>query len=498
VALTPDFEAFAASWLQREAAEQPQDICVARTLIADMLTPVSAYQALRDPAEVSMIFESVEGGLSRGRYSIIVGNPLSVWRLKQGVVDGGEPAGKPDVLASLRRFIQSAKAAVPPNLPAFAQGVFGYLGHDLIRCVEDLPRLKPQQLDMADGVLIKPATLLIFDHVYDRLTLVQRVIPQSGETAAAGYARANALIQGVVDRLLAAKPDLPDEVAAGSSSPAKHAVTSNFPDGHYQKLVTEVKELIAAGEVYQLVPTQIFSRPFAGSGWQLYRQLRRLNPSPFLFCLEFPELAVVGSSPEILVRVRNHQVTVRPLAGTRPRGADDARDQQLAQELLADPKDRSEHLMLLDLGRNDVGRVAKIGSVTVTEQFVIERYSHVMHLVSNVTGQLLADKDAVDAVLAGFPAGTVTGAPKIRAMQLLDELEPTARNLYGGLIGYFTADHQADTCIAIRTGLVKDGQLYVQAGAGLVADSDPESEHQECVNKARALLAAADAVDLAG
>jgi anthranilate synthase component 1 len=214
--------------------------------------------------------------------------------------------------------------------------------------------------------------------------------------------------------------------------------------------------------------------------------------------LEFPELAVVGSSPEILVRVRNHQVTVRPLAGTRPRGADDARDQQLAQELLADPKDRSEHLMLLDLGRNDVGRVAKIGSVTVTEQFVIERYSHVMHLVSNVTGQLLADKDAVDAVLAGFPAGTVTGAPKIRAMQLLDELEPTARNLYGGLIGYFTADHQADTCIAIRTGLVKDGQLYVQAGAGLVADSDPESEHQECVNKARALLAAADAVDLAG
>jgi anthranilate synthase component 1 len=198
------------------------------------------------------------------------------------------------------------------------------------------------------------------------------------------------------------------------------------------------------------------------------------------------------------VRVRNHQVTVRPLAGTRPRGADEARDQQLAQELLADPKDRSEHLMLLDLGRNDVGRVAKIGSVTVTEQFVIERYSHVMHLVSNVTGQLLADKDAVDAVLAGFPAGTVTGAPKIRAMQLLDQLEPTARNLYGGLIGYFTADHQADTCIAIRTGLVKDGQLYVQAGAGLVADSDPESEHQECVNKARALLAAADAVDLAG
>jgi anthranilate synthase component 1 len=339
-----------------------------------------------------------------------------------------------------------------------------------------------------DAVLLRPRIVAIFDAVKDELTVVTPVRPEPGIAARAAYDRAiNRLIDVIdaLDKPVDHAPEPADVALSGS-------VASNTTPAEYKAMVARAKEYIAAGDIFQVVLSQRFEAPFPLPAFSLYRALRRVNPSPFLYFLDFDGFAIVGSSPEILVRVRDGEVTIRPIAGTRPRGKTPEEDKCLGEELLADPKERAEHLMLLDLGRNDVGRVAAIGTVKVTDQFFLERYSHVMHIVSNVIGALRPDQDALDALVAGFPAGTVSGAPKVRAMEIIDELEKEKRGPYAGCVGYFSADGAMDTCIVLRTAMVKDGKVYVQAGAGIVADSNPDSEQQECINKAAALFRAAD------
>jgi anthranilate synthase component 1 len=355
--------------------------------------------------------------------------------------------------------------------------------------MERLPAPKPDPIGIPDGLFVRPTAMAIFDIVKDTVTVVTPVWPAPGVTAHDAYDAACARIDRVVADLerspaYASEPSVPDH---GAPAPA-----SNTTPGDYKAMVKKAKDYILAGDIFQVVLSQRFSIPFSLPPFSLYRALRRTNPSPFLFFLDFGDFAIVGSSPEILIRLRDGKVTLRPLAGTRPRGATAAEDARLAEELLADEKERAEHLMLLDLGRNDVGRVARIGSVTVTEQMMIERYSHVMHIVSNVEGEIDPAHDAMDTLAGAFPAGTVSGAPKIRAMEIIDELEKEKRGVYAGAVGYFSANGSMDTCIVLRTALVKDGTMYVQAGAGIVADSDPDAEHRECQNKALALIRAAE------
>jgi anthranilate synthase component 1 len=348
-----------------------------------------------------------------------------------------------------------------------------------------------------DGVLQRPTLMVIFDNVRDEMTVVTPVRPDGKTDAKKAYKAAEKRLKSVIDSL---DSPLPHTTANAGKRLAAPEPRSNTTPAQYLDMVARAKEYIAAGDIFQVVLSQRFSAPFTLPPIALYRSLRRLNPSPFLFHLDFGAFALVGSSPEILVRVRDGEVTIRPIAGTRRRGADDAEDRALEADLLADPKERAEHLMLLDLGRNDVGRVAKIGTVEVTTQFIVERYSHVMHIVSNVAG-MLDDKahDAVDALMAGFPAGTVSGAPKVRAMEIIDELEKSKRGPYAGCVGYFSAGGEMDTCIVLRTALIKDGMIHVQAGAGVVHDSVPENEQQECINKAKAIVRAAEeAVSFAG
>lgn len=466
---------------------------------SDLETPVSAYLKLCGHEPYAFLFESVEGGEKLGRYSIIGLNPDLVWRCKKGEVsikagtqDWASVEG--DALGSLRKTIQdSVISEVSDGLPPMcAFGLFGYIGYDMIRLIENIPDENPDELNIPDSVLMRPQVLAIFDNVKHKICLVTAVYEHSGNSLrGAGDVYADALkrLEGL--RAALRKPldgALTDHKTALK---APLPVRSNFEDEEYREAVRKAVEYIYAGEIFQVVPSQRFSAPFDLPAFELYRSLRSLNPSPFLFHVQLDGFALVGSSPEILVRVRDGNVTIRPIAGTRKRGATPAEDKALAADLLADPKERAEHLMLLDLGRNDVGRVAEIGSVKVTEQFVIELYSHVMHIVSNVEGRLRGDLDIVDALFAGFPAGTVSGAPKIRAMEIIDELEKTRRAFYAGGVGYFSGKTM-DSCIALRTALVKDGTVYVQSGGGVVADSDPESENQECKNKARAIIHAAE------
>jgi anthranilate synthase component 1 len=375
---------------------------------------------------------------------------------------------------------------VPPGLPPMAAGLFGYLGYDMVRLIEKLPATNPDVLGIPDAVLTRPTLMAVFDHVRDTLTLCAPVWP-GGEPGA--------LIEAAEARLDEAEAALDRPVpraAPPANLPRLGEPDSNFTEAGYIAAVERAKEYIRAGDAFQVVPSQRFSVPFALPPFALYRALRRINPAPFLVFGDFGGFSVVAASPEILVRCRDNTVTVRPLAGTRRRGATPEEDRALEVELLADPKERAEHLMLLDLGRNDVGRVAAIGTVKVTAQFQVERYSQVMHIGSEVQGRLRDGLDALDAYCAGFPAGTLTGAPKIRAMEIIEELEPSRRGLYAGGIGYFGADGGMDTCIALRTALVKDGVMHVQAGAGVVADSDPKSEYEETKQKARALFRAAE------
>ena len=371
-----------------------------------------------------------------------------------------------------------------------AAGVFGYLGYDMVRLMEELPPPNPDPIGIPDAVLVRPTIIVVFDAVKDSITVVTPVRPENGVDAKTALARAVERLSGIVESL---DRPLDKSLAEFDDGPLDVPPKSNTTPDEYKAMVLKAKDYIAAGDAFQIVLAQRFEAPFTLPPFSLYRALRRTNPSPYLYFLDFGSFAVAGSSPEILVKVTRRRGDHPPDRRHAPaRGATPHEDKALEDELLADPKERAEHLMLLDLGRNDVGRVAKIGSVNVTDQFFVERYSHVMHIVSNVEGKLRPDRDALDALAAGFPAGTVSGAPKVRAMQIIDELEKEKRGLYAGCVGYFSAAGEMDTCIVLRTALVKDGTMYVQAGAGIVADSNPELEQQECVNKAKALFRAAE------
>jgi anthranilate synthase component 1 len=483
-----DRDAFAAAY----RAGRPQ--VVHARLIADLETPVSAFLKVAHGQDNAFLLESVQGGEARGRYSIIGLKPDLIWRCRGTAAEvsrGNGGAFAPDASAQpldgLKRLVREMRMDLPPDLPPMAVGLFGYLGYEMVRHMEHLPSPPPDVLGLPDAILVRPTLVAIFDSVKDEIIVVAPVWPKSGVDADVAYASACAGIRELAEALKRPAPALPQPAAA-----AKADIRSNTTHDEYLAMVARAKAYITAGDAFQVVPSQRFSRPFPGAPFALYRALRRLNPSPFLYFLNFPGFAIVGSSPEILVRVREGTVTIRPIAGTRPRGKSADEDRRLAHELMHDPKERAEHLMLLDLGRNDVGRVAETGSVHVTDQYFIERYSHVMHLVSNVEGKMRKDMDSVDALVAGFPAGTLTGAPKVRAMEIIDELEKERRGVYAGAVGYFAANGSMDTCIVLRTAVVKDGTMYVQAGGGVVADSDPEAEFQETVNKAKALFAAAD------
>ena len=497
MAIQPDFADFARAY----DAGRPQALYA--RLIADLETPVSAYLKLAAGRDNAFLLESVQGGETRGRYSIIGLKPDLVWRCKNGKAEINVNARAnpddfvPDALAdkpleSLRRLIDATRMALPASLPPMAVGLFGYLGYDIIRLIEPgkLGPALPDPLNLPDATLVRPTITAIFDTVKDEIIVVSPVFPEAGLDARAAYARASERLQDAIADL---ERPLPASPAPPENLPENAAIDSNMSHAEYLSVVERAKEYIRAGDIFQVVPSQRFRRPFALPSFSLYRALRRLNPSPFLYHLAFPGFAIVGSSPEILVRLREGKVTIRPIAGTRKRGSTPEEDAALATELMGDPKERAEHLMLLDLGRNDVGRVAATGKVHVTDSFFIERYSHVMHLVSNVEGEIRPGLDAVDALAAGLPAGTLTGAPKIRAMQIIDEFEKEKRGaVYAGAVGYFAADGSMDTCIVLRTAVLKDGMMYVQAGGGVVADSTPEGEYQESVNKAKALMAAAD------
>jgi anthranilate synthase component I len=505
--IRPDFETFRAAY-DAGAAQ-----VVWTRLIADLETPVSAYLKLSDPSKMSFLLESVEGGATRGRYSAIGLAPDIVWRAEGDCAEMNtaplqdasafKKQSQP-TLTSLRQLLDQSRVTLPEELPPMSAGVFGYMGYDTVRLIEHLPDANPDELGVPDSIFMRPTIMVVFDGLTDEMSIVTPVRPPetSGDTgsdcdAEDAYQKAVSRLEAVINQLKTAAT--PEASGRGRGVGADLKPVSNTPASDYKSMVERAKEYIRAGDIFQVVLSQRFSVPFELPAFDLYRALRRLNPSPFLFHLNFGAFALVGSSPEILVRVRDGQVTIRPIAGTIHRGGNEAEDRQLSEKLLADPKERSEHLMLLDLGRNDVGRVAETDSVTVTDQFIVERYSHVMHIVSNVVGQLSNKHDSVDALMAGFPAGTVSGAPKVRAMEIIDELERTKRGPYAGCVGYFTADGEMDTCIVLRTGLIKDGVLHVQAGAGIVYDSVPDSELQECINKAKAILRAADeAVHLAG
>ena len=498
--ITPDYDSFVRAY---EAGE-PQ--IVSTRLVADLETPVSAKLKLARNARYSFLLESVEGGAVRGRYSIIGLNPDLIWKVERGkasinrraAIDprySFEETGQPP-LQSLRALLAESRIKLPEGAPPMAAGVFGYMGYDMVRHMEDLPEPNPDTLGLPDAVLIRPTIMAIFDSVRDEVNVTSPVYPDTALTAKAAYSRAQERISEIVDAL---DRPLDHLTMRETDAPPIGEPRSNTSPDEYKAMVLKAKDYIAAGDIFQVVLSQRFETEFTLPPFALYRSLRRVNPSPFLYFLDFDSFSVIGSSPEILVRVRDGKVQIRPIAGTRRRGATPAEDRALAAELLADPKERAEHLMLLDLGRNDVGRVADIGSIKVTDQFILEYYSQVMHIVSNVEGRLSNKYDTIDALTAGFPAGTVSGAPKVRAMQIIDELEKNKRGVYAGCVGYFSADGEMDTCIVLRTAIVKDGKMYVQAGAGVVADSVPESEHQECVNKAKALFRAAEeAVRFAG
>ena len=495
---TTHFEALPARSAFTERYRKGSAQVVWTRLVADLETPVSAALKLSDGQPMSCLLESVEGGAVRGRYSIIGIAPDVVWRafgnraeINRQPLTNSEAfeVEKLPTLQSLRALLAQSRVELPGDLPPIAAGVIGYMGYDTVRLIERLPNERPDALSVPDSVFVRPTIMVVFDAVKDEMIVVTPVYPQADIDAHSAYAAAVERLRRVVAAL---DEPLPHATSMSGVALALPEPVSNTTPEEFMAMVERAKEYIAAGDIFQVVLAQRYAAPFTLPSFSLYRALRRTNPSPFLFHLDFGAFALVGSSPEILVRVRDGEVTIRPLAGTRRRGATPEEDKALEKELLADPKERAEHLMLLDLGRNDVGRVAEIGSVRVTESFAVERYSHVMHIVSHVLGRLDKRHDVVDALMGGFPAGTLSGAPKVRAMEIIDELEKEKRGPYGGCVGYFSADGEMDSCIVLRTALVKDGMAYVQAGAGIVADSDPAAEQLECQYKARALFKAAE------
>ncbi|SDC11683.1 anthranilate synthase component I [Ruegeria marina] len=499
MALTPDFETFA------RAYEAGENQVVYTRLAADLDTPVSLMLKLTGAQKDAFMLESVTGGEVRGRYSIIGMKPDLVWRCHGATSSLNRSARfDPDAfevqdgnpLANLRALLAESRIALPEDMPQASAGLFGYLGYDMVRLVEHLPDVNPDPLGLPDAVMMRPSVVAVLDGVKGEVAVVSPAWVSDGQSARAAYAQAAERVMDAVRDLERAMPGESRDL--GEAHEAAPPV-SNFTKEGYKAAVEKAKEYIRAGDIFQVVPAQRWTQEFPLPPFALYRSLRRTNPSPFMFYFNFGGFQVVGASPEILVRVFGQEVTIRPIAGTRPRGATPEEDRALEADLLADKKELAEHLMLLDLGRNDAGRVSRIGTVRPTEKFIIERYSHVMHIVSNVVGELAPDKDALDAFFAGMPAGTVSGAPKVRAMQIIDELEPEKRGIYGGGVGYFSAGGDMDMCIALRTAIVKDRKLYIQAGGGVVYDSDPEAEFMETVHKSNAIRrAAADAARFTG
>ncbi len=476
-----------------------------RECVADTETPVSAALKLFEDGRGDFILESVEGGAVRGRYSLIGIAPDLVFRAEgaEAVINRNwltdRNAFQPceaDALTALRTLVQTCRIDMPPELPPAFACLVGHFGYETYGLVEKLPRPPANPIGLPDMMFVRPTVILVFDRLADRLYIASPIWPEGGA--------AEQLLDRAVDRIEAVAAKLSQPIKKSTRPEYAEAAVLDEPHpvlahGHYVSMVLRAKEYIAAGDIFQVVLAQRFTLPFTLPALDLYRALRRINPSPFLYFLDMPGFALIGSSPEILVRVRDGEVTIRPIAGTRPRGETALEDAENRDSLLADPKERAEHLMLLDLGRNDVGRVTSGGSVTVTDSYMVEFYSHVMHIVSNVVGRLANGKDALDALFAGFPAGTVSGAPKVRACEIIAELEPETRGAYAGGVGYFSPDGNMDSCIVLRTGIVKDGTLHIQAGAGIVADSNPDYEQRECEAKAGALIAAArEAVKVAG
>jgi len=485
------------------AASRGNLIPVYRELLADSDTPVSAYAAL-GAGEHSFLLESVVGGSTWAAYSFVGVAPRAVVRWKAGTanvtwydVDGG---GAPrtaewqtnDPTAALTEVMGELRPVDVPGLPRFWGGAVGWIAYDCVRSFEELPSRARPDLDLPPLCMVVTDTLLIFDNLRQTLKVVATPYVACPERAEVAYERACARIDAIIDTLRAPRKPLPTlEPPHHAEVTSRDVPPSSFTKEAFCEAVDRVKDYILAGDAFQVVLSQRFSEPIAGARpLDVYRALRVINPSPYMFHLEFPEARVTGASPETLVRLSDGRVEVRPIAGTRPRGATAIEDDRLAAELLEDPKERAEHLMLIDLGRNDVGRVATVGSVHVAEQMVIERYSHVMHMTSHVVGTLAPGKTWLDVLRAAFPAGTLSGAPKIRAMEIIDELEPHQRGIYGGAVGYVSYTGNLDLAIAIRTLVSAGDTIYVQAGAGLVADSIPENEYWETVNKARAVLRA--------
>ena len=472
---------------------------ISRELIADTQTPVSAYLKLAAGTPNSFLLESVEGGEVRGRFSVIGLAPDLIWRCRGQLAEiNRDPAKSDDFdvvddnpIESLRALMAESAMQDTGGLPPMAAGLFGYFGYDMIRQIETIPDSTETVIDTPDSMLLRPSLIAIFDRLRDSITLVTQIRPADWDDAADAWNVAQSRLSNAMLALEAPTP--PTE--AGGDDAVLPAPQSNMTKSDFTSIVAKARDYIRAGEIFQVVLSQRFSVPFHLPAFNLYRSLRRLNPSPFLFFFDFGGLSIVGSSPEILVRLRDDVVTIRPIAGTRKRGKDAEEDAANAEDMMRDVKERAEHLMLLDLGRNDVGRVSRPGSVKVKSNYEVEYYSHVMHIASQVEGTIRQDQDSIDAMIAGFPAGTVSGAPKIRAMQIIDELEPDRRGIYSGAVGYMSVSGDLDTCIALRTAIVTDSKMHVQAGAGIVYDSDPDAEYEETQNKAMALIrAAADAL----
>ena len=487
---TPDIQTF------RRIVLPGSIVPVYREILADLETPVSAYMKIAGDSPYAFLLESVEGGERVARYSFIGANPHSVATYdRDRAILAHADGAKEDLLSAdpldlLTRELDRPVLGKPEDLPRFLGGAVGYLGYECARFWERLPESPNDALGVPDAVLMFTDTLLVFDHLRHRALALSHARVDDDPDAA--YAAAVTRIDELIERLAQPLPDPPADLAI--ATPPREA-ESNVGRASYCAAVERAKEHIAAGDIIQAVVSQRLSRPTAAAPLDLYRALRTVNPSPYMYFLQLGEIAVVGASPELLVQVQDRSIDYHPIAGTRRRGSTEAEDQAMEAELRDDPKERAEHVMLVDLGRNDVGRVARVGTVKVTQLLDVERYSHVMHLVSHVTGQLRDDLRPVDALRACFPAGTVTGAPKIRAMQILAELEPDRRGPYAGAVGYFSHDGNLDTCITIRTILLKDGKAHVQAGAGIVADSEPEAEYEETLNKAGALLRALDVAE---
>jgi anthranilate synthase component 1 len=469
-------------------------IPVCREIMADMDTPVSAFRKL-DDGRYAFLLESIEGGEKWARYTFLGASPSTVIRSRGTTVEiitNGETRSvtTDDPLGFVRDFLARFRPVEIPGLPRFFGGAVGYLGYDMVRHFERLPTDKPAVIGAWDSCFLITDTIVIFDNMRQKITVVSNAHLDEGVSVEAAYADAVARIEGIIARLKAPLPAL-----TAATAGRKVSFSSNVSREDFEAAVEKSKEYVRAGDIIQVVLSQRFSGELTVDPLDIYRVLRTLNPSPYMFFLRLDDTLVVGASPEVMVRREGNRVELRPIAGTRPRGATPEQDEQLAEELLADPKERAEHVMLVDLGRNDLGRVCRTGTVKVSELMVIERYSHVMHIVSNVQGELAEGRDAFDVVRATFPAGTLSGAPKVRAMEIIDELEPVRREVYGGAVGYFSFSGTMDLAIAIRTLVIRDGVVHLQAGAGIVADSDPASEYQETVNKAMAVVKAIETAE---